>query len=41
MKLYKKFLQRIENGKINYDNEQLAKDLEEIAKKYFKSKINE
>ena len=41
MKLYKKFLKRIENGKINFDNEELAKDLEKIAKEHFlKNKNN-
>lgn len=36
MKLYKKFLKMIENSKVNFDNEKLAKDLQKIAEEHFK-----
>ena len=39
MRLYKKLLERIENGEPVYCNETFAKDLEDIAVKHFKDKI--
>lgn len=35
MKLYKKFLKKIENGEPIYDNVKFAKDLQAIANKHF------
>jgi hypothetical protein len=39
MKLYKKILNRIENGDVSYDNIKLSIDLAAIAKKHFKKKL--
>jgi len=36
MKLYKKLLKRLQNGKPIYCYETLAKELEEIAEKHYK-----